>query len=192
MNSRFVIAGARGVLEFRYGHCSRGGYSPLLEPSQPGVSWILSRIFDADLRFFRFALSSAASLSARCKFGFGGPCFEFPVSLPSDFALIGRFRPSIAVCCTINWSRQWHLCLPYSGPQFSVRRALAPCAGLWQCPRASGALSAASHGRCGLVVLKAAVQSCRSSVVEHSLGKGEVESSIPSGSTRIFQFRSIL
>ncbi len=31
---------------------------------------------------------------------------------------------------------------------------------------------------------------CRSSVVEHSLGKGEVESSIPSGSTRFSRFTS--
>ncbi len=134
MNSRFVIAGARGVLEFSYGHCSSGGYSPLLEPSQPGVSWILSRIFDDDLRFFKFALSSAASLSARCKFGFGGPCFVFLLSLlsdlPSDFALIGRYRPSVAVCCTQHLSRQRRSSLPYSGPQILCAARACPVRGV--------------------------------------------------------------
>jgi hypothetical protein len=47
---------------------------------------------------------------------------------------------------------------------------LAPCHPLWQFPRASGGAPAAPC--------------CRSSVVEHSLGKGEVDSSILSGSTR--------
>ncbi len=38
---------------------------------------------------------------------------------------------------------------------------------------------------------KNTVASCRSSVVEHSLGKGEVESSILSGSTTVFVYISI-
>lgn len=71
----------------------------------------------------------------------------------------------------------------------SLAFGLAPRQALWQCPprlpsghharRFNGALLfswapvAAPKSRTG----------CRSSVVEHSLGKGEVESSIPSGST---------
>ncbi len=79
MNSRFPIAGARGVVEFSYGAELSGGYSPLSEPSEPGVSWSLSRVLDADLRFFKLALSSAANRPARLEFGVGGPCFLLPV-----------------------------------------------------------------------------------------------------------------
>ena len=82
MNSRFPIAGARGVVEISYGAELSGGYSPLSEPSEPGVStgisWSLPRVLDADLRFFKLALSSAANRPARCKSGFGGPCFLVP------------------------------------------------------------------------------------------------------------------
>ena len=82
---------------------------------------------------------------------------------------------------------QRHICCDIvSG---SLAFGLAPRQALWQCPprlpsghharRFNGALLfswapvAAPKSRTG----------CRSSVVEHSLGKGEVESSIPSGST---------
>jgi hypothetical protein len=57
-----------------------------------------------------------------------------------------------------------------SRPAGSPGTFLAPCHPLWQFPRASGGAPAAPC--------------CRSSVVEHSLGKGEVDSSILSGSTR--------
>src|SRR5581483_5899440 len=54
---------------------------------------------------------------------------------------------------------------------------LAHAGTLWQEPAACRAFPSDSH-------LPAAC--CRSSVVEHSLGKGEVDSSILSGSTRFF------
>jgi hypothetical protein len=54
---------------------------------------------------------------------------------------------------------------------------LAPRQPLWQVPPAPGPLA----------FLNGADICCRSSVVEHSLGKGEVDSSILSGSTRFNQ-----
>ena len=63
--------------------------------------------------------------------------------------------------------------LPPSNAAIITRHAaLAPAKPLWQCPRRFGTPVSGDARRC-----------CRSSVVEHSLGKGEVESSILSGST---------
>ena len=70
--------------------------------------------------------------------------------------------------------------LPILGP-FRPRRVLAPEGSLWQEPAACSALL----GR--FLEYRAC---CRSSVVEHSIGNGEVDSSILSGST-IHLFGSI-
>ena len=62
----------------------------------------------------------------------------------------------------------------------SLAFRLAHRQALWQCPPAR---SRSVPTRRAWRVRFFEVFSCRSSVVEHSLGKGEVESSIPSGST---------
>jgi hypothetical protein len=65
------------------------------------------------------------------------------------------------------------------------RSPLAPPSALWQgSPRFQGARRFDVRRRGRWYGLKAC---CRSSVVEHSLGKGEVDSSILSGSTRNLQ-----
>ncbi len=70
--------------------------------------------------------------------------------------------------------------------------ALAGRNGLWQCPRAAQSAIGFARLRRPAVLLSAhaVASSCRSSVVEHSLGKGEVDSSILFGSTRFLRFRT--
>src|SRR3981081_4670721 len=70
-------------------------------------------------------------------------------------------------------SRQPCRFLAILGP-FRPRRVLAPEGSLWQEP-------AACRGLLGPILTYRAC--CRSSVVEHSIGNGEVDSSILSGST---------
>ena len=72
----------------------------------------------------------------------------------------------------------WRHFLPILGHS-RPRRVLAPEGSLWQEP-------AACRGLLGPILTYRAC--CRSSVVEHSIGNGEVDSSILSGST-IFQCR---
>ncbi len=148
MNSRFPIAGARGVVEFSYGAELSGGYSPLSGPSEPGVSWSLSRVLDADLRFFKLALSSAANRSARLKFGVGGPCFLLPV-----FEFIWSTVPNHTISRNLAQSGpsggRGQLrcgCPRYHTPvlRYASCYALAPQTALWQCPAASEALSSRS------------------------------------------------
>ena len=73
-----------------------------------------------------------------------------------------------------------------SSLNLSLAFRLARRQALWQCPPRS---QLKAFPRVVLVGARAfswvasANSGCRSSVVEHSLGKGEVESSIPSGST---------
>src|SRR6185295_5894623 len=63
---------------------------------------------------------------------------------------------------------------------------LAARQALWQCPprsRLKAFPRVVLVGARAFSLVASANSGCRSSVVEHSLGKGEVESSIPSGST---------
>ena len=124
------------------------------------------------MRRFKLARSTSARRSARASLedGFG------------DFSLGGRlFMRNPAALRYRDGGLRPH--------PASLAFRLAPRQALWQCPAAckSGHLARRFRRRAcffrGQLLVPRAHPGCRSSVVEHSLGKGEVESSIPSGST---------
>ncbi len=143
-----------------------GGGSP------PSTLWRRA----AALRRFKLALSSSASRSWR-------------VSLPAPFpipAFPGRFGWKLPVMIGLSPSARvagFNFNLP-APPVSSLAFGLARRQALWQCPPARSR-SVPTRRPWDVRFFEAFAFSCRSSVVEHSLGKGEVESSIPSGSTSL-------
>ncbi len=125
--------------------------------------------------------------------GVASGTFGRPTALHPDLqAVFAANLRSFSLRASRNVLQDLHLHAPSSPLVDSLAFRLARRQALWQCPPARARnISGTPVGAPEFSVRwpsKAIRQiSCRSSVVEHSLGKGEVESSIPSGSTSLFE-----